>query len=168
MHVRQLYACNFWAAVWGIPFPVPEWQCTCALSEVHEDIVWHVYVEELQWPWPQPFRTPFGWIGMFNICAQPHQCRLDRTGANSHRHTPKSYRKIVMVRCQHTFGRVVYVLLFVFCTLRAYQPWFWFEFGVLQVVCALRVFGFGKEMHSALSTTSCLPAHLPANQNPPG
>ena len=49
------------------PFPVSKWQCPCAPSEVHSEMVyrdrcggtWLACTET----WPQPHRTPLGWIG---------------------------------------------------------------------------------------------------------
>ena len=54
------------ATVWGCPLPVPTWLCTSAQSKVHKDMdervwcgwTWLFCTES----WPQPDRTPLGWI----------------------------------------------------------------------------------------------------------
>ena len=59
-HSRRFCASNFVATVWGRAFPVSAWQCPCAESEVHTEIVcrdrcgrtWLACTE----PWLQPHR----------------------------------------------------------------------------------------------------------------
>ena len=58
---------TLWKQFGERPFPVSAWQCPCAQSEVHTEMVcrdrcgstWLVCTE----PWLQPHWTPLGWIG---------------------------------------------------------------------------------------------------------
>ena len=99
--VGQFHAPNFVGTVWGWPLPVPTWLCTSAQSKVHKDMdervwcgwTWLACTES----WPQPDRTPLGWIRVetesqaftSNISVWPHKCASGRMVKNFHKHTPK-------------------------------------------------------------------------------
>ena len=64
--VGQFHAPDFVGTVWGWPPPVPTLLCTSAQSKVQKDMderIWCGWTwQACTQSWPQPNRTPLGWI----------------------------------------------------------------------------------------------------------